>query len=437
MSIASTLAKLRDQAPLQKEEIDEFLRGLANGDVSDAQAAAFAMAVCLNGLSDEERVNLTLGMRDTGNIQKWNLPGPVIDKHSTGGIGDNTSLALAPMLAACGAYVPMVSGRGLGHTGGTLDKLESIPGYRTQVTGEELELVVKEVGCAIVGAGEGIAPADKRLYAIRDLTGTVESVDLITASILSKKLAVGLESLVLDVKVGSGSFMKDIESARVLAQSLVTVGNGAGCKTMALLTDMNEPLANAAGNALEVKSALKLLRNEPGEERLLEVVLSLGAPLLAQTGLAEDELSGRVKLEKSLENGRAAEIFGHMVHRLGGPGDFMDYSDRYLRNAIEVDALPSPVSGYLEEVDGQLLGQAVIELGGGRKRMDDILDLSVGLDQFVRIGEKVNEGDPLLRIHAATGSQVEAVKILLAQAFKFSTQEVVPKDLLRETVCYK
>jgi thymidine phosphorylase len=203
---------------------------------------------------------------------------------------------------------------------------------------------------------------------------------------------------------------------------------------MALLTDMNEPLANAAGNALEVKSALKLLRNEPGEERLLEVVLSLGATLLAQTELAEDELSGRVKLEKSLENGRAAEIFGHMVHRLGGPGDFMDYSDRYLRNAIEVDALPSPVSGYLEEVDGQLLGQAVIELGGGRKRMDDILDLSVGLDQIVRIGEKVNEGDPLLRIHAATGSQVEAVKILLAQAFKFSKEPIKPPGLMIETM---
>ena len=435
MSIATILAKLRDHDSLRKEEIDEFSSGLANGKVSDAQAAAFAMAVCLNGLSEEERVNLTQAMRDTGKIQKWNLPGPVVDKHSTGGIGDNASLVLAPMLAACGAYVPMVSGQGLGHTGGTLDKLESIPGYRTQVTGEELELVVKEVGCAIVGAGEGIAPADKRLYAIRDLTGTVESVDLITSSILSKKLAAGLESLVLDVKVGSGSFMKDIKPARVLAQSLVRVGNGAGCKTMALLTDMNQPLAHAAGNALEVKSALKLLRNEPGEERLLEVVLSLGALLLANVGLVDDEVSGRVMLQKTLETGRAAEIFGQMVHRLGGPSDFVDHPYRYLSNSQEVEFFLSSNSGFLEKVDGRLLGQAVIELGGGRKMANDILDFSVGLDQFVRIGEKVNEGDPLLRIHAATESQVESVKILLSQAFKFSIQEVEPQNLLIETVC--
>ena len=434
MSIATILAKLRDHDSLRKEEIDEFSSGLANGKVSDAQAAAFAMAVCLNGLSEEERVNLTQAMRDTGKIQKWNLPGPVVDKHSTGGIGDNTSLVLAPMLAACGAYVPMVSGRGLGHTGGTLDKLESIPGYRTQVTGEELELVVKEVGCAIVGAGEGIAPADKRLYAIRDLTGTVESVDLITSSILSKKLAAGLESLVLDVKVGSGSFMKDIKPARVLAQSLVRVGNGAGCKTMALLTDMNQPLAHAAGNALEVKSALKLLRNEPGEERLLEVVLSLGALLLANVGLVDDEVSGRVMLQKTLETGRAAEIFGHMVHRLGGPSDFVDHPYRYLSNSQEMEFFLSSNSGFLEKVDGRLLGQAVIELGGGRKMANDILDFSVGLDQFVRIGEKVNEGDPLLRIHAATESQVEAVKILLSQAFKFSEVPVVIPGVMIETM---
>ena len=293
MSIPIILAKVRDQVPLQKEEILEFTKGLADGFVSDAQASAFAMAVCLHGLSNRERVDLTLAMRDTGNVRTWDLPGPVIDKHSTGGIGDNVSLVLAPMLAACGAYVPMVSGRGLGHTGGTLDKLESIPGYRTQVSGEEFERVVNDVGCAIVGAGEGIAPADKRLYAIRDLTGTVESVDLITSSILSKKLAAGLETLVLDVKVGSGAFMQNVEKATELARSLVSVANGAGCRTSALLTDMNQSLASSAGNALEVKSALTVLKNESGEERLLEVTLALGSNLLVNAGIFSDEDTAR------------------------------------------------------------------------------------------------------------------------------------------------
>ena len=233
MSIPIILAKVRDRVPLDKKEIQEFSSGLADESVSDAQAAAFAMAVCLQGLSERERVDLTLAMRDTGNIREWDLSGPVIDKHSTGGIGDNVSLIIAPILAASGAYVPMISGRGLGHTGGTLDKLESISGYRTKVSGDEFERIVSDVGCAIVGAGDGIAPADKRLYAIRDLTGTVESIDLITSSILSKKLAAGLEGLILDVKVGSGAFMEQIDQARELARSLVSVANGAGCRTSA------------------------------------------------------------------------------------------------------------------------------------------------------------------------------------------------------------
>ena len=263
MNIPLFLAKVRDRVPLEQAEMEEFAGGLADHTVSDAQATAFAMAVFLQGLSERERVDLTLAMRDTGHVQQWDLSGPILDKHSTGGIGDNVSLVLAPMLAACGCYVPMVSGRGLGHTGGTLDKLQSIPGYRTEVSGEEFGKVVTDVGCAIVGAGVGIAPADKRLYAIRDLTGTVESVDLITSSILCKKLAMGLEALVLDVKVGSGAFMKTMVKATELAHSLVAVANGAGCKTTALLTDMHESLASTAGNALEVHSGLSLLKAEP------------------------------------------------------------------------------------------------------------------------------------------------------------------------------
>jgi len=434
MSVPIILAKVRDRVPLKKEEILEFTKGLANGSVSDAQAAAFAMAVCLHGLSNRERVDLTLAMRDTGNVRTWDLPGPVIDKHSTGGIGDNVSLVLAPMLAACGAYVPMVSGRGLGHTGGTLDKLESIPGYRTQVSGEEFERVVNDVGCAIVGAGEGIAPADKRLYAIRDLTGTVESVDLITSSILSKKLAAGLETLVLDVKVGSGAFMENVEKATELARSLVSVANGAGCRTSALLTDMNQSLASSAGNALEVKSALTVLKNESGEERLLEVTLALGSNLLVNAGIFSDDDTARESLEESLSSGKAAEIFGRMIAALGGPVDFVDKTDEYLPVVKNILDFPSPSSGYLKSVNGRILGQTVIELGGGRKQADDKLDLSVGLDQFIRIGKNVEQGDPLLRIHSSNDLDMEHAKNLLSEAFQFSENPVELNPLILESV---
>jgi len=436
MGIPNILTKVRDRVPLEKTELEEFSNGLADGSVSDAQGAAFAMAVCLHGLSERERVDLTLAMRDTGHVQQWDLSGPIIDKHSTGGIGDNVSLVLAPMLAACGAYVPMVSGRGLGHTGGTLDKLESIPGYRTQVSGEEFERVVSDVGCAIVGAGKGIAPADKRLYAIRDLTGTVESVDLITSSILSKKLAAGLKSLVLDVKVGSGAFMQKMEDARELAHSLVSVANGAGCKTTALLTDMNQSLAGAAGNSLEVISALSVLKDEPEEKRLYEVSLALGVDLLVSSGIVASESMARERLTDSLSSGKAAEIFGKMVGALGGPNDFIERADEYLPKAQKIGDFPSPSGGYLQSVNGRILGQAVIELGGGRKQADDALDLSVGLDHFVRIGEQVSRGDSLLRIHASCDRDLERVKTLLSDAFEFSENPVDSKPLVIETIIH-
>ena len=436
MGIPNILTKVRDRVPLEKRELEEFSNGLADGSVSDAQGAAFAMAVCLHGLSERERVDLTLAMRDTGHVQQWDLSGPIIDKHSTGGIGDNVSLVLAPMLAACGAYVPMVSGRGLGHTGGTLDKLESIPGYRTQVSGEEFERVVSDVGCAIVGAGKGIAPADKRLYAIRDLTGTVESVDLITSSILSKKLAAGLEALVLDVKVGSGAFMQKMEDARELAHSLVSVANGAGCKTTALLTDMNQSLAGAAGNSLEVISALSVLKDEPEEKRLYEVSLALGVDLLVSSGIVASESMARERLTDSLSSGKAAEIFGKMVGALGGPNDFIERADEYLPKAQKIGDFPSPSGGYLQSVNGRILGQAVIELGGGRKQADDALDLSVGLDHFVRIGEQVSLGDSLLRIHASCDRDLERVKTLLSDAFEFSEIPIESKPLVIETISH-
>ncbi|MDA7699477.1 thymidine phosphorylase [Opitutales bacterium] len=434
MNIPFILAKVRDQIPLSRNELKIISDGLANGSVSDAQAAAFAMAVCLTGLSENERVGLTLAMRDSGNVQEWDLPGPVIDKHSTGGIGDNVSLVLAPMLAACGGYVPMISGRGLGHTGGTLDKLEAIPGYRTQVTSDDCTRIVKEVGCAIVGAGEGIAPADKRLYSIRDITGTVESIDLITSSILSKKLAAGLEALVLDVKVGSGAFMKDVGQARELARSLVSVANGAGCRTTALLTDMNEPLADSAGNALEVKSALIVLKNEPGEERLLEVTLRLGSYLLVTADLVKDAQEGRELLVNSLSSGKAAEIFGRMVSALGGPTDFVERYDEYLPKAKKWVEFTSPESGFLESVDGRLLGQAIIEMGGGRTKADDTLNFSVGFDRFLRIGQKISKGDALLRIHSSNDRDIERAQVLLSKAFGYSQNTINSKPLIIETI---
>ena len=434
MNIPLFLAKVRDRVPLEQAEMEEFAGGLADHTVSDAQATAFAMAVFLQGLSERERVELTLAMRDTGHVQQWDLSGPIVDKHSTGGIGDNVSLVLAPMLAACGCYVPMVSGRGLGHTGGTLDKLESIPGYRTEVSGEEFGKVVTDVGCAIVGAGVGIAPADKRLYAIRDLTGTVESVDLITSSILCKKLAMGLEALVLDVKVGSGAFMKTMEKATELAHSLVAVANGAGCKTTALLTDMNESLASTAGNALEVHSGLSLLKAEPAEKRLLELSLALGANLLVSSGIFVSEKMARRNLQDSLSSGKAAEIFGKMVGALGGPNDFIERADGYLPAAKKIEDFPSSSSGYLQSVNGRILGQAVIELGGGRKRKDDRLDFSVGLDRFIRIGQKVSRGDSLLRIHASCEGDLERVKNLLSDAFEFSENPLESKPLVFETI---
>lgn len=434
MNIPAILVKVRERIQLEPNEIQEFTNGLVSGEISDAQASAFAMAVCINGLSEAERVGLTLAMRDSGRVRTWKVPGPVIDKHSTGGIGDNVSLVLAPILAACGAFVPMVSGRGLGHTGGTLDKLESIPGYQTQLPEEQFEKVVREVGCSVVGAGPGIAPADKRLYSIRDLTGTVESIDLVTSSILSKKLAVGLESLILDVKVGSGSFISELKKGEELARSLVSVANGAGCRSIALLTDMNESLASSAGNSLEVRSALRVLKNEPGEERLLGVTLALGAKLLVHAGLCKEFEEAEGKVMKKISNGEAADRFSRMVSGQGGPVDFVENPEKYLPAAGKIFEFPARKSGFLSRINGRALGQAVIELGGGRTTSDQVLDPSVGLDQFVRIGENVEVGDSLLRIHASGLERAHGAELILNDAFEFSEHSPLKNPLLLKTV---
>ncbi|MBV1868213.1 MAG: thymidine phosphorylase [Marinosulfonomonas sp.] len=423
MDARGIIAKLRDKKSLSSAEINWFANGLADGQVSDAQGGAFAMAAFLNKLSTDERVALTLAMRDSGDVLKWDLPGPVIDKHSTGGIGDCVSLLLAPALAALGAYVPMVSGRGLGHTGGTLDKLEAIPGLKTEVSQERFHQIVSNVGTAIVSATGRIAPADKRLYAIRDVTGTVESIDLITASILSKKLAAGLDSLVLDVKVGSGAFMKTMDDAAELAQSLVSTANDAGCKTSALITDMNQPCAGSVGNALEVMEVMKVFSGQDVRSILAEVTCALGGELLVLAGMAKDAKQGAVQIGDTFSDGSAGERFSRMVVELGGPGDFVERWRDRLPAAPVIQDVFLPDEGYVAEIDGEALGLAVVRLGGGRLKGGDRIDPAVGLSEVALIGDPVGPKNPIAKIHAPSQEAAQAAITAVQRAYSLGNKQ--------------
>ena len=415
------IATIRDGAVPSADDLGWFAKGLATGAVSDAQAGAFAMAVLLKGLGEAGRVALTRAMRDSGRVLSWDLNGPVLDKHSTGGIGDCVSLILAPALAACGAYVPMISGRGLGHTGGTLDKLESIPGFRTVLSEEQLRAQIGQTRCAIIAASREIAPADQRLYAIRDVTSTVESLDLITASILSKKLAAGLEALVLDVKCGSGAFMATADQAEALARALVSTAQGAGCMTTALITDMSQPLATAAGNALEVIEVMETLTGTSVNEALWDLTVALGGEVLALGGLAKDAADGEARIDAVLENGQAAEFFGRMVAAQGGPADFVDRWPDRLPSAPVVAEVLSESDGFVAAIDGRILGEAVVHLGGGRLREGDKINPSVGLSDLAGLGESVGRGVPLALIHAATEAEAEAAARAVARAYRIGT----------------
>ncbi|MEJ8476217.1 thymidine phosphorylase [Roseibium algae] len=419
--------KKRDGGVLNHEEIAFFVRGLADGSVTEGQVAALAMAVFFKGLSVDERVALTLEMRDSGDVMDWSdIEAPVLDKHSTGGVGDNVSLMLAPALAACGAAVPMISGRGLGHTGGTLDKFDSIPGYQTQPDNSLFHKVVKEVGCAVIGQTGNLAPADKRFYSIRDVTGTVESLDLITASILSKKLAAGLQGLVLDVKWGTGAFMATLEEARALAESLVLVANGAGLKTTALLTDMNEPLASAAGNAVEVQNAVDFLKGTAIDNRLWDVTVAQGGELLATGGLAATAEQGADQMRQAFESGRAAEVFAKMVTALGGPADFMEKSELYLPKAPVVAPIYSDREGVVTGVNARAVGVAVVELGGGRKAAADVIDPAVGLTELAGVGHRVDADAPIALVHAVSEEAAYAAANAIRQAYSIgSVMDVV------------
>jgi thymidine phosphorylase len=419
------IRKKRDGGRLNKDEIQFFVDGITNGGVSEGQISALAMAVYFKGMELDERVALTLAMRDSGVVLDWSeLNGPVVDKHSTGGVGDNVSLMLAPALAACGAYVPMISGRGLGHTGGTLDKFDSIPGYVTQPDNALFRKVTKEVGCAIIGQTADLAPADKRFYGIRDVTATVESIHLITASILSKKLAAGLDGLVLDVKSGSGAFMPSHEQSQALAKSLVTVANGAGVETSALITDMNEPLATAAGNAIEMKNAVDFLTGDHIDPRNWEITVALGAEMLRIAKLVETFEDGVAKMEDAYRSGAATEKFSQMVTALGGPSDFVEKMDSHLTLAPKVVDITAPTAGYVEAIDTRQVGISVVELGGGRRKASDEIDHSVGLNNLAGIGDKVEQGQPIARVYAHSDDQVMRATEMVQQAYQIGESKI-------------
>ncbi len=410
------IRRKRDGQTLSDAEIGFLVRGLTDETIGEGQIAAFAMAVFFRGLSMAERVALTRAMTDSGTVLEWSLPGPVLDKHSTGGVGDKVSLMLAPLIAACGGFVPMISGRGLGHTGGTLDKLDSIPGYTTAPDVARFRRVVRQAGCAIIGQTAELAPADRRLYAIRDVTATVESVPLITASILSKKLAAGLGALVMDVKTGSGAFAAAPAMAAELAESIVTVAVGAGLKTTALITDMDQVLGDSVGNALEVAEAAAYLTGARREARLHALVLALAAEMLVLGGLAEDAAEGRRKAGAALDSGGAAEAFERMVAGLGGPADFLAVPDKHLPAAPVVRPCPPPTAGVLTAMDTRRVGLAVIALGGGRRRAADRIDHAVGLTQVRGPGDPVGPDTPLALIHAADEAAAEAAMAELKAA---------------------
>ena len=420
------LAKVRNKSSLSRDEMVWFAKGLSDGKVTDAQAGAFSMAVALNGLgSQQARTDWTLAMRDSGKILSWEVGSPVLDKHSTGGIGDCVSLILAPLLASIGVCVPMISGRGLGHTGGTLDKLESIPGVKVMHSEKRLVEIIESCGCIIAGANENIAPADRRLYAVRDVTSTVDSLDLITASILSKKLASGLDGLVLDIKCGSGAFMADLNQATELAKALVKTANEAGCATTALITDMNQPLAPAMGNALEIVEVMRVLSGET-VGRLRSITVSLGAEILKAQKIYNNISQATNELERNLNSGAALKKFSEMISLMGGPINFGQDFNRYLPEATAVIEVLAPEAGYLAQWDGQSLGNIVVKLGGGRLVETDQVDHAVGFSEIASIGTKLSKGSPILKIHATRIDHAEEAKRQVLAAFKLS--DSAPKE---------
>lgn len=403
MNLVEVIRCKRDGDVIDGDGLRAFINGVAQGTVEDAQLGAFLMAVYCRGMNTREQTDLTLAMRDSGTVLEWpDLPGPVLDKHSTGGVGDLVSLVLAPLMAACGAYIPMISGRGLGHTGGTLDKLESIPGFDVNPPRELVQRCVRETGFVMIGQGAGLAPADQRMYATRDVTATVSCQPLIVASILSKKLAEGLDGLVMDIKTGNGAVLSDHAQAAALGQAIVDVAEQAGLGCTALLTDMNQPLASSAGNALEVAEAIAFLRGEQPNPRLAEVVFGLCVELLVIGDLEKDPQRARERLEQALLGGEAAERFARLVALQGGPADLLDRPAYYLAEAAEQHVVEAPGPGYVTAIDTRALGRLVGQLGGGRMRADQTINPAVGLSKLPCLGQQFQKGEPLALVHAAS-----------------------------------
>ena len=413
------IRKKRDGLELTLPEIEFLVGGLTSGQLSEGQVAAFAMAVCFQGMTAKECAGLTWAMMNSGDTLNWknqDLNGPVLDKHSTGGVGDKVSLMLGPLVAACGGHVPMISGRGLGHTGGTLDKLDSIPGYQTAPDLAKLRQVVREVGVAIIGQTSELAPADRRLYAIRDVTATVESIPLITASILSKKLAAGLDALVMDVKTGSGAFMPTHDQSMALARSIVAVADENGVKTSALLTDMNQVLGLNVGNGLEVLETIKYLKNEKVDPRLDQVIVSLGGELLFLGGLVASAEDGRARIRNAREDGSGAECFAKMVAALGGPTDLVEQFDHHLEKAAVLFPVLPKQSGYLVKMDARQIGLALVHLGGGRTHADQQIDYAVGFENFGNLNDYVSQQQPIALVHARTKAEAEQAILNILKA---------------------
>jgi thymidine phosphorylase len=437
MLFVDVIRKKRDGGELTAAEIEFFVRGLADSSIPAEQVSALAMAIVFQSMTFDEAATLTAAMAASGTMLDWrseNLNGPVIDKHSTGGVGDKVSFLLAPIAAACGCFVPMISGRGLGHTGGTLDKVESIPGYQATPGFDLFKKVVKSAGCAIIGQTAELAPADRRLYAIRDITSTIESIPLITASILSKKIAAGVEGLVMDVTTGSGAFMTSVEEATELARSIIGTAATAGLRTHALITDMNEVLGRTAGNAVEIGESVEFLKGENREPRLNEVVVALSAEMLLMTGLEENRDAAVNKVESAVTSGDAAEIFGRMVAEMGGPADFLTRYTDYLPRAAVFMPVDAAEAGFLAAVDAHLIGNAIIELGGGRQHLGDKLNPAVGISEVAPIGEMIDADRPLAVVHAASEEDAKQAAAMIREACSISAHQPAERPVIYATL---
>ena len=430
----------RDGHELSQLHLEDFAGGVAFGEVSEAQIAAFSMAVIFQDLSVRERVDWTCAVRDTGRVLDWrpyNLNGPIVDKHSTGGVGDGVSLMLGPMLAACGVYIPMIAGRGLAHTGGTIDKLESIPGYDTGISSDKFQTIVKDVGISIVMQSSDLAPADRRMYSVRDVTATVDSIGLITASIISKKLAAGLETLVLDVKTGNGAVIQDLSKSIALARAMVDVSNGAGVNTTALITDMSEPLSFNAGNALEISEAIAYLKGATHHPRLHEVILTLGSHALVNSGVSKTLNEARSQLVASIQSGTALEVFAKMTHAMGGPLDLIEKPSLHLSSANIIKPVYSNINGFVGSMDVRNIGTAVVALGGGRTTPGAPIDSSVGLSDIAQVGQEVSishEGRPLCFIHASDESSWEAAAERIVKSISIVDSPVESTKLIHDII---